>query len=62
MELKNRMAEVSNEAKFKQKTGSNFSDYYEKYYPKLIYFTNNLLKDEQKAQDITTNAFIHSLD
>ena len=36
---------------FKQRTGNDFSFYYKKYYPKLIYYTSKMCKDQQKAED-----------
>lgn len=64
MELKDRTANetISNEMKFKQKTGEEFSSFYQKYLPKLIYFTTKLCKDEQLAQDITIDSFMDSLE
>lgn len=46
------------EQNFKERTGQDFSFYYNKYYPKLIYYTNRLCKDVQKAEDLTTESFI----
>jgi RNA polymerase sigma-70 factor (ECF subfamily) len=43
---------------FKQRTGNDFSFYYKKYYPKLIYYTSKMCKDKQKAEDVTTESFI----
>lgn len=43
---------------FKQRTGNDFSFYYKKYYPKLIYYTSKMCKDPQKAQDVTTESFM----
>ena len=43
---------------FQQRTGKNFSFFYEKYYPKLIYYTNKMCKNPQKAEDISTDAFL----
>ena len=47
---------------FKQKTGKDFTTLYQKYYPKLIYFTKKICNDEQKAEDISTDSFITALD
>lgn len=47
---------------FKEKTGKEFIDMYDKYFQKLIYFTNNICKDRQKAEDLSTDAFIKALD
>lgn len=43
---------------FKQKTGNDFVFFYKKYYPKLIYFTSRMCKDQQKAEDVTTESFL----
>jgi RNA polymerase sigma-70 factor (ECF subfamily) len=43
---------------FKQRTGKDFSFFYEKYYPKLIYYTSRMCNDQQKAQDISTDSFL----
>ena len=43
---------------FKEKTGKDFSFFYEKYYPKLIYYTSRMCNDQQKAQDISTDSFL----
>lgn len=47
---------------FKQKTGKDFTEIYQKYYPKLIYFTAKICKSTQKAEDVSTNAFIRALE
>jgi RNA polymerase sigma-70 factor, ECF subfamily len=47
---------------FKQKTGNDFTTIYQKYYPKLIYFTNKICNDQQKAEDISTDSFMIALD
>lgn len=46
------------ERNFRERTGKDFSFFYDKYYPKLIYYTNRMCKDSQKAEDITTEAFL----
>jgi RNA polymerase sigma factor (sigma-70 family) len=43
---------------FKERTGNDFSHYYKKYYPKLIYYTSKMCNDTQKAEDVTTESFI----
>lgn len=43
---------------FKVKTGEDFTFFYEKYYPKLIYYTRKMCNDQQKAEDITTESFL----
>lgn len=47
---------------FKQKTGKEFTTLYQKYYPKLIYFTNKICNDQQKAEDLSTDSFMIALD
>lgn len=43
---------------FKERTGENFSYFYEKFNPRLIYYVNNITKDEHLAEDVATEAFI----
>jgi RNA polymerase sigma-70 factor (ECF subfamily) len=43
---------------FKERTGNDFSFFYKKYYPKLIYYTSKMCGDQQKAEDITTESFM----
>jgi len=47
---------------FKERTGKEFTTLYSKYYPKLIYFTSKICNDPQKAEDISTDAFMIALD
>lgn len=47
---------------FKERTGKEFTTLYSKYYPKLIYFTSKICNDAQKAEDISTDAFMTALD
>ena len=47
---------------FKERTGKEFTQLYEKYYPKLIYFTSRICNDQQKAEDISTDSFMIALD
>jgi RNA polymerase sigma-70 factor (ECF subfamily) len=47
---------------FKERTGKDFTSLYEKYYPKLIYFTSRICNDQQKAEDISTDSFLIALD
>lgn len=47
---------------FKERTGNDFEHYYRKYYQKLIYFTNKMCNDIQKAEDVTTDSFIVALE
>jgi len=46
------------EVVFKERTGSDFSFFYKKYYPKLIYYTSKVCGDQQKAEDVTTESFL----
>jgi len=46
------------ETYFKERTGNDFSFFYKKYYPKLIYYTSKMCGDQQKAEDITTESFM----
>jgi RNA polymerase sigma-70 factor (ECF subfamily) len=50
------------ESLFKERTGKDFSFFYEKYYPKLIYYTNKMCNDSQKAEDISTDSFLIAFD
>jgi RNA polymerase sigma-70 factor (ECF subfamily) len=47
---------------FRERTGNDFEHYYNKYYPKLIYYTNKMCNDQQKAEDVTTDSFIVALE
>lgn len=47
---------------FIEKTGKKFTTIYQKYYPKLIYFTSKICNDHQKAEDIATESFMIALD
>jgi RNA polymerase sigma factor (sigma-70 family) len=47
---------------FKERTGKDFSTLYQKYYPKLIYFTSRICNDVQKAEDISTDSFMIALE
>lgn len=47
---------------FTQKTGKSFTVIYQKYYPKLIYFTSKICPNHQKAEDIATESFMIALD
>lgn len=46
------------ESNFKERTGEDFTFFYQKYYPKLLYYTSKMCKDPQKAEDITTDSFL----
>ena len=50
------------EKTFKERTGKNFSVLYEKYFPKLVYFTAKICNDVQKAEDISTDSFLIALE
>ena len=43
---------------FRERTGKDFSFFYTKYYPKLIYYTAKMCNDQQKAEDISTDSFL----
>lgn len=59
MELLEQISSFSqHEEIFKERTGNTFSFFYKKYYPKLIYYTNKMCRDQQKAEDITFESFI----
>lgn len=47
---------------FKERTGKDFSVLYNKYYPKLVYFTNKICNDSYKAEDIATDSFMTAFD
>lgn len=47
---------------FKERTGKDFTTLYQKYYPKLIYFTSRICNDVQKAEDISTDSFMIALE
>jgi RNA polymerase sigma-70 factor (ECF subfamily) len=47
---------------FREKTGKEFTQLYSKYYPKLIYFTNRICNEPQKAEDLSTDSFMIALD
>jgi len=49
---------TEHELYFKERTGNDFTFFYKKYYPKLIYYTSKMCGDVQKAQDITTDSFM----
>jgi RNA polymerase sigma factor (sigma-70 family) len=46
------------EVLFKERTGNDFTFFYKKYYPKLIYYTSKMCGDQQKAEDVTTESFL----
>ena len=50
------------ESLFKERTGENFSFFYEKFNPRLVYYINNITKDEHLAEDVATEAFIKAFE
>ncbi len=50
------------EVEFRKRTGKNFEFFYKKYYLKLIFFTQNICNDKQKAEDITNESFMSALE
>jgi RNA polymerase sigma factor (sigma-70 family) len=46
---------------FIERTGKDFTFFYKKYYPKLVYFTKNFCEDQQMAEDLTEFSFIKAL-
>lgn len=43
---------------FRERTGQDFTTFYKKYYPKLIFYTSKFCNDIQKAEDVTTDSFL----
>ena len=43
---------------FRERTGNDFTFFYKKYYPKLIYYTSKMCGDLQRAEDVTTESFM----
>ena len=47
---------------FKERTGKEFSFFYQKYYPKLLYYTSKMCQsarlDPAQAVDVTTDSFL----
>jgi RNA polymerase sigma-70 factor (ECF subfamily) len=43
---------------FRERTGNDFTFFYKKYYPKLIYYTQKMCGDSQKAEDVTVESFM----
>jgi len=50
------------EDNFKERTGKDFTFFYKKYYPKLLYFTSRMAEsaklDVTTAEDVSTDAFL----
>ncbi len=49
------------ETLFRERTGNDFTFFYKKYYPKLIYYTNKMCNDPQEAEDVSTESFMVAL-
>jgi RNA polymerase sigma-70 factor (ECF subfamily) len=61
--MESKMKSFSEQEKlFREKTGKDFSQLYQKYFPKLIYFTSRICNDQQKAEDLSTDSFIIALE
>ena len=50
------------ESLFRERTGENFSFFYEKFYPRLVYKISTITQDEHLAEDVATNAFIKAFE
>jgi RNA polymerase sigma-70 factor (ECF subfamily) len=57
----NSMQFSEQETLFRERTGNDFTFFYKKYYPKLIYYTNKMCNDPQEAEDISTDSFMIAL-
>lgn len=49
------------EVLFKERTGNTFAHFYNRYYNKLVYFLVKICNDQQKAEDLATDAFMQSM-
>ena len=49
------------EVLFKDITGEDFTRFYNKFYPRLVYNLNGITQDENLAEDMATEAFIKAL-
>ena len=47
---------------FKERTGENFSFFFNKFYPRLVYNLNGITKDEHLAEDLAQMAFIKAFE
>jgi RNA polymerase sigma-70 factor (ECF subfamily) len=56
-----RISFLDKEEILKEKTGKDFSYYYDKFYPKLLYFTQKICGDQQKAEDISIDSFLMAI-
>lgn len=50
------------ELQFKELTGEDFTRFYNKFYPRLVYNLNGITQDEHLAQDVATEAFVRALE
>lgn len=50
------------ESLFRERTGENFSFFYEKFNPRLVYYINNITQDQHLAEDVATEAFIKAFE
>lgn len=46
---------------FREKTGNTFAHFYNRYYTKLVYYILKICNDQQKAEDLSTDAFLQSM-
>ncbi len=58
LELKAIKSFSDHETIFRERTGNDFTFFYKKYYPKLIYYTSKMCGDPQKAEDVTIESFM----
>lgn len=56
------MAKTEQEILFKELTGEEFSKFYQKFYSRLVFNLSGITKDEHKAEDIATTAFLKALE
>jgi RNA polymerase sigma-70 factor (ECF subfamily) len=56
------MAKTEQERLFKELTGEDFSKFYQKFYSRLVFNLNGITKDEHRAEDIATTAFLKALE
>lgn len=57
MESKARLF-TEQEKTFRERTGKDFTFFYKKYYPKLIFYTAKMCNDLQMAEDVSTDSFM----
>jgi len=58
----NNQRELNYEEKFKEVTGQNFTKFYNKYFPKLVWKIKALNINKLDAEDLANKAFIQSID